>query len=139
MTLVCHYEVSYDRCPKPWQRQTEMKARILLVGDDLTLSSTRAGVLKEWQTASTTSRNAPEAVVTAQAYDLLILCQTVPEETARRLVALTCELRPQPKVLALYSQQLRGRTGLGTATYEIDLLNPGGLRNRVAALLKKSV
>ena len=59
-----------------------MKERIFLVGDDPVLIKTRVCMLEDWQTTTANTREA-EAAIKAQAFDLLIIGQTVPDETAK--------------------------------------------------------
>jgi hypothetical protein len=52
-------------------------AALLIVGDDL---------LRDWQVSVSTSKQAIEAV-RSKFYDLIIFCQTIPDETANVLIA----------------------------------------------------
>jgi CheY-like chemotaxis protein len=75
-----------------------MRATILIVGDYPALSTTRAGLLREWQTVTTGTTGASE-MLRARAYDLLLFCQTVPETTVIELAAQALELNPGFKSL----------------------------------------
>ena len=108
-----------------------MKALILIVGDDPVLMHTRAELLRDWQITTALSRHA-EAAMRARNYDLLILSQTVHETRAKRLIAQAMELQPNPRILAIRSEEDRQ---LGSPTYQVDLRNPGGLRSAVARML----
>jgi hypothetical protein len=65
---------------------------------------------------------------------LLIFGQTVPDETAKRLIAVASELYPSSTRLLLCSEAERDRD-LGSASYKINLNNPGGFRAAVEKLL----
>src|ERR1700761_2230812 len=92
---------------------------------------TRAELLRDWQITTALSRHA-EAAMRARNYDLLILSQTVHETRAKRLIAQAMELQPNPRILAIRSEEDRQ---LGSPTYQVDLCNPGGLRSAVARML----
>lgn len=108
-----------------------MKASILIVGDDPVLLHTRAELLRDWQIASASSREAEEAIL-AQPYDLLIFCQTVQENVGRTLIGQALRLHPECRILTIRSA---GEQHLGSQTYQVELNNPGGLRSTVAKLL----
>jgi two-component SAPR family response regulator len=65
-------------------------------------SSTRTELLKNWHVVAKTTADAFEAIL-ARRYDLLILCQTVPDYTAKKLIAKARELNPKVRVLAISS------------------------------------
>jgi DNA-binding NtrC family response regulator len=109
-----------------------VKARILIVGDDPVLMHTRAELLRDWQITTALSRHAEEAM-RARNYDLLILSQTVQETRAKSLIAQAMELQPNPRILAIRSEEDRQ---FGSPTYQVDLSNPGGLRSAVARMLE---
>jgi len=108
-----------------------MKARILIVGDDPVLLHTRAELLRDWQIVTASSRDASEAMH-AQNYDLLIFSQTVQEKVVRNLIGQAHELDPAPRILAIDSGKERH---FGSAMYQAELSNPGGLRLAVARML----
>jgi DNA-binding NtrC family response regulator len=108
-----------------------MKASILIIGDDPVLLRTRAELLRDWQITTVNSRDAGEAL-RSRSYDLVILSQTVQEAQARRIIAQAAELDPNPRILAIRSGDDRQ---LPSATYQVDLNNPGGLRSAVARIL----
>ena len=109
-----------------------VKAWILIIGDDPVLLHTRAELLRDWQITTAPSRHAEEAM-RARNYDLLILSQTVQQTRAKSLIAQALELQPNPRILAIRSDEDRQ---LGSPTYQVDLNNPGGLRSAVARLLE---
>jgi hypothetical protein len=113
------------------ERGSNVKARILIIGDDPVLLHTRAELLRDWQITTTNSRDAAKAML-ARKYDLLILSQTVQEAAAKSLLAQAAELHPKPRILAIHSGSDRQ---LGSPAYEVDLCNPGGLRSAVARIL----
>jgi len=108
-----------------------VKALILIIGDDPVLLHTRAELLRDWQITTVSSRDAGDAMRSRQ-YDLLIFSQTVKETMARSLIAQALELDPHPRILAIRSGEDRK---LESPTYQVDLNNPGGLRSAVARIL----
>jgi hypothetical protein len=110
-----------------------VKERIFIVGDDPVLLKTRRYLLADWQTTSASTRNAEKAI-RAGTYDLLIFGQTVSNENAKRLIALASELHSLSTSLVICSLHEEERN-FGSATYRVDLNNPGGLRAAVAKLL----
>jgi len=70
----------------------------------------------------------------AQEYDLFIFSQTIYEESARSLIAQAQRLHPRTSILAIRSGEERQ---LASATYQVDLRNPGGLRSAVAEVLER--
>jgi hypothetical protein len=110
-----------------------MKGRIFLVGDDPVLLRTRVYMLEDWQTTTANTREA-EAAIKTQAFDLLIIGQTVPDETAKKLIALANKLYPPATSLVICAIAGADRH-FGTAAYRVDLSNPGGFRSAVARLL----
>jgi hypothetical protein len=121
--------------PAPWSTAEDknVKERIFVVGDDPVLNKTRVCMLKDWQTTAANTAEAKEAIK-AHAFDLLIFGQTVPDETAKNLIALANKLHPPATSLVICAATGRDRH-FGTATYRIDLSNPGGFRSSVARLL----
>jgi DNA-binding response OmpR family regulator len=110
-------------------------AGILIVGDDEMLLETRARLLRDWQVSVNTSRLAAESIESI-AYDLIIFCQTVPDQAAQMLINQARELNPTVKTLALHvSGQERE---IGADLYEIQLQNPGRLLTVVDRLLQPS-
>jgi len=110
-----------------------VKERILIVGDDAVLLRTRSCLLQDWQITTASCREAEKAIK-AQAYDLMIFGQTVPDETAKTLIAVASELHPPSSSLLLCSAGGQDRC-FGSASYKIDLRNPGGFRAAVEKLL----
>jgi CheY-like chemotaxis protein len=110
---------------------SNVKARILIVGDDPVLLRTRAELLRDWQITAVSSREAPEAMRAAH-FDLLILSQTVEELPARNLIAQAQELACHPRILTISTG---ANQPFGLPAYEVDLCNPGGLRSAVATML----
>jgi DNA-binding NtrC family response regulator len=108
-----------------------VKASILIVGDDPVLLHTRAELLRDWQIVTANSREAGEAIL-ARTYDLLIFSQTVQEKALRGLIDQARQLHPEPRILAIRSGEERH---VGSATYQVELNNPGGLRSAVARIL----
>jgi CheY-like chemotaxis protein len=111
---------------------SNVKACILLVGDDPVLQRTRAELLRDWQITAVNSREAAEAM-RARNYDLLILSQTVREPQARKLIAQARDLVCHPRILTISTG---ADQPLGLPAYQVDLCNPGGLRSAVATMLE---
>jgi DNA-binding response OmpR family regulator len=110
-----------------------MTAAILIVGDDPVLLGTRADLLKAWQVATTSSRQAAEEI-RSKAYDLIILCQTIPDETAQKLIHQAREVNPAVKALAIHvSGQERN---VDAELYEIQLQHPGYFLDVVACFMQ---
>jgi hypothetical protein len=84
---------------------------------------------RDWQ-ITTASTCEAEEVIKAQTYDLLIFGQTVPDETAKRLIAIASELNPSSTSLVLCSA-IGADRDLGSASYKIDFRNAGGFRTAV--------
>jgi DNA-binding NtrC family response regulator len=101
--------------------------------DDPTLLRTRVYMLEDWQTTTANTTEA-EAAIQTQPFDLLIIGQTVPDETATSLIALANTLHPPAATLVICGIAGSDRH-FGTATYRIELTNPGGFRSAVARLL----
>jgi CheY-like chemotaxis protein len=110
-----------------------MTAAILIVGDDPALLGTRADLLKAWEVSTANSRQVV-GEVRSKAYDLIILCQTIPDETAQMLIHLAREMNPTVKALVIHvSGQERN---VDAELYEIQLQNPGYFLDVVARLMQ---
>jgi CheY-like chemotaxis protein len=108
---------------------------ILIVGDDPGLLETRAYLLGDWQVSTTTSKDAAE-VIWAKSYDLIIFCQTIPNETAQTLIDGAREMNPNVSALAIH---LPGQAREVDANlYETQFENPGRLVGAVGWLLQSS-
>jgi hypothetical protein len=104
-----------------------VEAAILLIGEYPVLLRTRAQLLKEWQTSTTDSVAAAQAL-RERRYDLLIFCQSIRASTAQILIAHAKTLHPDTMVLALsYAGEQRP-----------DIYHPNKLREAVADLLMKA-
>jgi hypothetical protein len=113
-----------------------MAAAILLVGDDPVLLETRFDSLKAWQVSTTTSQHAVEEF-RSKFYDLIIFCQTVPEETSRTLIDQAHKLDPTVKTLAI---RVSGPERDVDADLDGVLLQqPNRLRGLVGLLLQMSL
>lgn len=110
-----------------------MRPSILLVGNDPMLFQARVDLLRgKGHVVTVTSRDAEDAL-TSQLYDLVVLCQTVPQETVRRLINQTIALDPCPIILAVNESDEPPQ--LEVETYDVQLTNPGWLRVAVVSLL----
>jgi hypothetical protein len=113
------------------EKEANVKASILIVGDDPVLLHTRGELLRDWHIVSASSREAEKAIL-LRPYELLIFCQTVQEEVGRRLINQALHLHPECRILTIRSA---GERHLGSQTYQVELNNPGGLRSTVAKIL----
>jgi CheY-like chemotaxis protein len=113
-----------------------MTAAILIVGDDPILLETRTDSLKAWRVSTTTSQHAVEAF-RSKFYDLIIFCQTIPEETSRALIDQAHKLDPTVKTLAIRVSG-PGRD-VDADLYGVLLEQPNRLRNLVAFLVQTSL
>src|SRR5580704_15142382 len=112
-----------------------MTAAILIVGDDPALLGTRADLLKAWRVSTTSSRQAAEEI-RSKAYDLIILCQTIPDEAAQTLIHLAREMNPAVRALAIHVSG--HERNVDAELYEIQLQNPGYFLDVVARLMQSS-
>jgi hypothetical protein len=87
------------------------------------------------QVATVKSRDAEDAIA-SRLYDLVVLCQTVPQETVRRLIDKTTTLDLCPIILALNGSEEPPQ--LGVETYVVQLTNPRWLRVAVVSLLGRN-
>jgi hypothetical protein len=113
------------------EKEANLKASILIVGDDPVLMHTRAELLRDWHIAPASSAKAEDAI-RSRSYDLLIFCQTVQEKVKRSLINQALHLHPECRILTICSA---GERHLGSQTYQVELNNPGGLRSTVAKIL----
>ena len=110
-----------------------LKASVLIVGDDPHLLRTQTELLCDYQVVTACSREAREAIWT-YAFDLLIVSQTVPETSARSLLAQASKLQPQPKTLLICRQYREWHLG-SAAFYTVTSTHPFEFRTAVARLL----
>jgi CheY-like chemotaxis protein len=113
-----------------------MTAAILIVGDDPVLLETRFDSLRAWQVSTTSSQHAVEEF-RSNFYDLIIFCQTIPEETSWRLIDQAHKLDPTVKTLAIRvsGPERNADADLGGLLFE----PPDRLRGLVAFLLRMSL
>jgi hypothetical protein len=110
-------------------------AAILIVGNEPMLLETRADLLLGWQVSTSDAKGAVRSVQSTLP-DLLIFCQSIPDETADELIALARELNPNARALGIPRQ---GETRkLNAELYQMRLDDPGYLRTVVARLLQSS-
>jgi DNA-binding NtrC family response regulator len=113
-----------------------MTAEILIVGDDPVLLETRTNSLKAWQVSTTSPEQAVEEF-RSKFYDLIIFCQTIPEETSRTLIDQVHKLDPTVKTLAM---RVSGpEHDVDADLYGVLFEQPNRLRNLVAFLLHMSL
>jgi DNA-binding NtrC family response regulator len=111
------------------------RASILIVGEDQMLSYTRAQILRDWETAITGSKDAPQAI-RSRPYNLLIFCQTIPDSTAKEIVAQANQLYPGVKVLTITEEGWERH--FGPITFTAEVFNPGRLHDAVVGILNSN-
>jgi DNA-binding response OmpR family regulator len=114
-----------------------VKARILIVGEDLALLETRALLLRDWETLTANSSQA-KTNVEAQNFDLILLCHTVTEKNARALIQAAALSQSRPLILAISYPGKNSNLGVETHTlnfYE----SPAWLPTRVAGMMAERV
>jgi CheY-like chemotaxis protein len=111
-----------------------MVAAILIVGDDPVLLQTRADLLREWQVSTSTSQQAFQSI-RASAFDLLVICQTVPDFTAGQLIDKGREMNSSILVLAM--SRAGQQRNLDAELFEVQLGDPDRLRRAVTHLLQQ--
>jgi hypothetical protein len=116
--------------------EESMRARLLLVGDDSVLLHSREELLQDLAQIRLARSSDAEASIVAGSYELVVLCQTVPEHLVRRLLKMTWMLDPSPDVMVIDGSEEHRR--LGAVTYRRQLCNPSWLKSVVAALIASS-
>jgi hypothetical protein len=92
-----------------------MRPSVLLVGEDSVLLHSRVELLRDLaQTRQAISIDA-EASIAEQVYDVVVLCQTVPERVARKILTTAWLLVPSPVILVIDGSEEHRR--LGALTY----------------------
>jgi hypothetical protein len=120
--------------PHAWKAKgNAMRVKVLIVGDDPILTETRVGLLSDWQPSASTSTHASD-LIRSIVPDLLIVCQTVPDEKAKELIESARALNP--RVLALAVCRYQQKRDLDVERFEVQLNNPGAFRAVVADLLQ---
>ena len=133
------YERKYIRSPPAsfHAQQKEgpvMKARILLVGEDSVLLSTRAMLLAEWDPEIVSTNRALSLILAQPSVDVLIIGQLVPEMAAKRLIAEARKAEPAPAIVAIRFPE--DEVELGVETYISNSWeSPSWLRDCVARLI----
>lgn len=114
-----------------------MKERILLVGENSSLIATRALLLSDWETETVNAFQAMECIET-QAFDLLIICQSVPDVTAKNLIRAAKELKAPPQILLIRSN--RSDEDFGVDVHTQDLWeSPAWLRESATKILERRI
>ena len=113
------------------------RSAILLIGEYPPLLATRAQILSEWEVVSA-SPIAVEEALERRSYELLILCQSVPDATAASVLALATSQYPKIKVLALTYDGEECNL-VGATTLRVDIYKPGLVRDEVSLLLNRAV
>jgi CheY-like chemotaxis protein len=114
-----------------------MKERILLVGENSSLIATRALLLSDWETETVHAFQAMECIET-QAFDLLIICQSVPDATAKNLIRAAKELKAPPEILLIRAD--RSDKDFGVEVHTQNLWeSPAWLHMSAAELLGRRI
>jgi response regulator RpfG family c-di-GMP phosphodiesterase len=115
--------------------RSRVVAAILIVGDEPVSLETLADLLLGWQVSTSDAKEAVRPI-RCTLPDLLIFCQSVPDERADELIERARELNPNVRSLGICRQ---GETrNLNAELYEVRLNDPGYLRIVVARLLQSS-
>ncbi len=115
-----------------------MRARVLIVGNDQMLSTTRAMLLARFQTFIATPSEARRSIPLLSP-EVMILCHTILDEQARRLIEDARSFFAHLKVLALWEYAPRAdldATTYDATTFEVQIGDPGALLTVVAGLLQ---
>jgi hypothetical protein len=110
-----------------------MRASVLLVGDDSALLHSRVELLQDLAHIRLAFSGDAEPSIAVQSYDLVVLCQTVPEPLVRRLLTTAWMLVPSPVIMVIDGSEAHRR--LGAVTYPAQSRDPGLLRSVVASLI----
>jgi hypothetical protein len=113
--------------------EVSMRASLLLVGDDSALLHTRVQLLKDLAQIRLAISGDAEAAIVQESYDLVVLCQTVPEQVVRRLLAMAWLLVPSPVIMVIDGSEAHRR--LGAVTYPVRLCDPDRLHSVAASLI----
>jgi DNA-binding response OmpR family regulator len=113
-----------------------MRASLLLVGDDSVLLHSLVELLQDLAQMKLAISSDAEAAIVEEPYDLVVLCQTVPEHVVRRLLTTAWMLVPSPAIMVIDGSEEHRR--LGALTYSAQLPDPGRLHGAVSALLRST-
>ena len=111
-----------------------MTARILSVGDDEDLLSTRLAVLQTRWSAKSTDCAGALKFLQSEAFDLLLLCHSIPEEEAKSLVQAVRKNFPAARILALETSP-GSANSLGACATAVTAHGPSSMLDKIAALL----
>ena len=109
----------------------------MLVGENSSLIATRALLLSDWETETVTAIEALERIET-QVLDLLIVCQTVPDTTAKVLIRAAKDMKAPPEILLIRAD--RSGEVFDVDVHSQDLWeSPAWLRRSAAELLRRRI
>jgi hypothetical protein len=109
-----------------------VQVSILMVSTDEVLSQTRALLLRKWHPVLVDPDVASQAI-RANAWHLLIICQTVRDDIAANLALQMTTLQPSAKVMTINrAEEIRNFHSL---QFTVDVVNPSWLPNAVASVL----
>jgi hypothetical protein len=78
-----------------------MRTRVLLLGDNPALLHSRVELLQDLAQIKLAISGDADAAIMVDSYDLVVLCQTVPEQVARRLLTMAWMLDPSPVIVVI--------------------------------------
>jgi hypothetical protein len=110
-----------------------MEASILLVGDEYCLKRSRAQLLAGSAKVTIAGSRDAETAIASQPYNLIVLCQTVPEYRVRRVLNLASKIEPRPAIMVINGSERHRK--LGAATHDVELANPAWFRTAVVQLV----
>jgi CheY-like chemotaxis protein len=113
-----------------------MRGSLLLVGDDPKLLWSRRLLLESCGQVNTATSSNAEAVIVTQAFNLVLLCQTVPEGVTRKVLEMASALDPRPVIMVINGAE--EHRSLGAAICHVQITDPGWLQRTVADLLQES-
>lgn len=110
--------------------------KILLVGNDLRLLTTRAAVLAKTK-ASVIYCNALEAeqIFQSDSFDLIVLCHTLTGEQSAEVTGIANQKLPGTKILMITSSTSEDRPPKGVVFDGLVSSDPAGLVSRASRLL----
>lgn len=114
-------------------------SKILLVGNDFRLLTTRAAVLSQTK-ASVAFCNALEArqILQGESLDLVVLCHSLTELQAAEIIEMTRQRSPAAKTLMIVSDPSQDCSPNGVSFDAMISSDPDGLVRRTSELLQQS-
>jgi DNA-binding response OmpR family regulator len=114
-----------------------MKERILLVGEDPGLIATRALLLSDWETEKCNAFQAMDRIE-RKTFDLLIICQSVPDTNAKLLISAAKQQAIPAEILLIRMDRNGQDFGVDVRSHDL-WESPAWLRKSVVELLGERV